>query len=233
MFTPHFKNVLAIGFAAMLTSLVLYPVDRASAQGSSYDWSGFYAGVQVGYADGTDDFLFPGFITMPDPDGVFGGVHFGYNMQTANNWVFGIVGDVNVAGIDGVGVLGATTNTVDVDFTASVRGKVGYAWDRYLIYGTAGLAIAEIDYTNQFGASPTLSYNQTAAGITVGGGVDVAVNDWLSALVEYRYTSYESASQPAVTVGAFNFAAFSRQLETHQVQVGFSVKLDKLFNTGN
>lgn len=226
-------RTLATGLLAIATTFAVFSLDRAKAQDPVHDWTGFYFGGQAGIAGGEDHFVFPGFTNRVNAEGFIGGGHVGYNWQTPDNLVFGIVGDVNYSDIDGRSSFGSTTNTVDVDLTASVRAKFGYAWEDYLVYGTTGLAIADLDYTNQFGASPTLSKGDTALGFTVGGGFEIAFNEWVSGLIEYRYTSYRTDGRPAITVGNFNFAGFSQQLETHQVQVGVSVNLSKLIHGGN
>jgi outer membrane immunogenic protein len=70
-------------------------------------WSGFYAGAQVGYAWGGDQTRInvPGFpFTFSGPDhdvsGAVGGAHAGYNFQTGLA-VFGVEGDLELAGIEG------------------------------------------------------------------------------------------------------------------------------------
>jgi outer membrane immunogenic protein len=95
-----------------------------------------------------------------NPDGIIGGVQGGYNWQM-NNLVFGIEGDVSFADWDAsstvfdtnAGDLGGPfgddrafgTSSTDIDFLASVRGRLGYAMDSVLIYGTGGVAWAEGD----------------------------------------------------------------------------------------
>ena len=94
------------------------------------------------------------------PSGVIGGVQGGYNWQM-NNFVLGIEGDISFADWGAsstvfdtnAGDLGGPygddraygTSSTDIDFLASVRGRVGYAMDSVLIYGTGGVAWAEGD----------------------------------------------------------------------------------------
>jgi outer membrane immunogenic protein len=95
-----------------------------------------------------------------NPDGFIGGVQGGYNWQM-NNFVLGIEGDISFTDWDAsstvfdtdAGDLGGPfgddraygTSSTDIDFLASVRGRVGYAMDSVLIYGTGGVAWAEGD----------------------------------------------------------------------------------------
>jgi len=105
----------------------------------------------------------PSFNTFRDsvsPNGIIGGVQGGYNWQM-NNFVLGIEGDFSFvdwgasstvfdtdAGDLGgplVGNRAFGTSSTDIDFLASVRGRLGYAMDSLLIYGTGGVAWAEGD----------------------------------------------------------------------------------------
>ena len=99
---------------------------------------------------------------------------------------------------------------------------MGLAVGRALIYATGGVAFAEFDATLQVGANrPTDS--ETAVGGTVGGGVEFAITDMVSAFVEGRYTVMGSDS---FTGGG----VVSRSYEIHYGQVvgGVSFKLGNL-----
>src|SRR5712692_3442762 len=71
-----------------------------------FDWTGFYAGGQVGYAWGDATFFIPGILIVPtvtakiDPNGIFGGGHLGYNWQFGK-LVAGIESDINARDIHG------------------------------------------------------------------------------------------------------------------------------------
>ena len=98
--------------------------------------------------------------------------------------------------MDGSGsnlAIGLADFEYDMDWSASIRAKVGLAVGRALIYATGGVAFAEFDATLQVGANrPTDS--ETAVGGTVGGGVEFAITDMVSAFVEGRYTVMGSDS---------------------------------------
>ncbi len=80
------------------------------------------------------DFSAGGPVVSDSFDGGVLGAFAGYNYQFDNNFVLGIEGDVdyNWNDNDYAGV------NVGTDWQGSVRGRVGYAFDRALIYGTAG-----------------------------------------------------------------------------------------------
>jgi outer membrane immunogenic protein len=111
-------------------------------------------------ADGFLPGVFNTFRSSLSPDGLIGGVQGGYNWQSGS-MVFGIEGDVSFAdwghssatfdSLDG-DVLGLRDRdeawgsaSADVDMLASVRGRVGFAMDSLLIYGTGGVAWADAD----------------------------------------------------------------------------------------
>jgi outer membrane immunogenic protein len=94
------------------------------------------------------------------PDGLVGGIQAGYNWQV-NSLVFGIEGDISFTDWGQSTVLFDTdagdmggpfeegfargTSKGDVDFLASIRGRVGYAFDSVLLYGTGGIAWADAE----------------------------------------------------------------------------------------
>ena len=96
----------------------------------------------------------------------------------------------------------------------SVRGRVGYAWDRALIYGTGGVAFGDFN----FSFSQNIWTGQV--GWTVGGGIDYALDNNWSLSAEYRYTDY----------GRYYFTVGRRPesdgLIDNRVQLGFSYKFD-------
>ena len=59
----------------------------------------------------------------------------------------------------------------EVNWQGSIRGRVGYAFDRVLLYGTGGFALADIDTDGSGGDDD----GGTEWGWTLGAGVDYAV----------------------------------------------------------
>jgi outer membrane immunogenic protein len=211
-------------------------------------WTGLYAGAQAGYAWGNDQTNidvsgFPFTFSGPDHDasGAVGGVHAGYNYQTGLA-VFGIEGDIELAGINGKSQLTGTgafsgyniTSSLDVAFQGSVRGRVGFALlERMMLYGTAGLAFATIEnkYTatlppgNIFGApagTSTAKFDDVKLGWTVGAGVEYAIMSNWTARFEYRYTNYSAYKNATALLGP---AASSEQdPDFHTLRIGASYR---------
>jgi len=186
-----------------------------------FTWTGVYIGGQVGYQFGKSESSdgLGNYVNM-SPSGVVGGAHVGYNYQVAQ-FVFGLEGDVNGSGYHGSADVGPVNYSAREDFDGSIRGRVGVAWDRALIYGTGGVAFANFknDY-NGFGFND--SVNTGRVGWTVGGGVEYALDNNWSIRAEYRYTDFGHFNEfsPDV-VGPVN-----RRETDNKVQVGFSYKFD-------
>jgi outer membrane immunogenic protein len=155
-------------------------VTKAPMMVPMYNWTGFYIGVNGGGGFGKSDWTTTNGFDLSG--GLVGGT-VGYNFQTGP-WVFGVEGDLDWSNIKGDTVVGCrvgceTSNT----WLATVRGRVGYSFDRFLPYITGGLALGDIraDVANVNVAK------ETNAGWTVGGGVEfVVVNNW-TIKAEYLY----------------------------------------------
>lgn len=173
---------------------------------AAFSWSGPYLGVHGGYGwgDGSIDGL--------ADDGSFDGGRFGafagYNWQMSNGFVAGIEGDLNYDWNDeaiGGGYEGET------GFSGSVRGRVGYAMDRTLIYAAGGWTATNVELTGPGG----FDESDTAHGWTLGAGIDHAFTDNMFGRLEYRYNDYSNAD-----LGPGIEADFDQ----HVVQVGIGVK---------
>jgi outer membrane immunogenic protein len=149
----------------------------------AYNWTGFYGGINGGGAWGTSDWN-----GLPASFNVSGGLiggQLGYNWQFGQ-FVYGLEGDADWADIRGnAGNIGCGlgTCTTKNDFLATVRGRLGYAIDRWMPYVTGGLAIGDIRTTTPF----TGGVDQTNAGWTVGAGIEFAIAGNWTAKAEYLY----------------------------------------------
>ena len=146
----------------------------------AYTWSGFYLGVNGGGAWGRSSWTTGGGF---DTSGGFVGGTIGYNYQ-AEQAVFGIEGDIDWADIDGsTSVATCPSCKTSDDWLATVRGRLGYAADRFMPYVTGGLAVGDIKAsTPGFAGGST-----TNAGWTVGGGIEFAIAGHWTAKAEYLY----------------------------------------------
>jgi len=149
---------------------------------SYYNWTGFYAGVNGGYGWGTSDWTSPA--VSVKPKGWLAGGTVGYNWQSGAI-VYGLEGDFDWADIKDSTACGAFTCETKNTWLATARGRIGYAFDRWLPYLTGGAAFGNVKASNTNPAAPGASSTQT--GWTVGGGVEYAfLGNW-TAKVEYLY----------------------------------------------
>jgi len=143
----------------------------------AYNWSGFYVGVNGGGGWGTSNCSFD------VSGGVMGGTA-GLNWQLGHA-VLGLEGDVDWSSLKGSTTstlcpAGCTTNN---DWLATVRGRAGYAFDRFMPYVTGGLAVGDI----KAGVPGFAGATQTNAGWTAGGGVELALTNNWTAKAEYLH----------------------------------------------
>lgn len=173
---------------------------KAPAYAPIYNWSGLYAGINGGGGWGhssvsgalssAGDFKTSG--------GLIGGT-VGYNYQM-NQVVFGLEGDVDWSNLKGSATC-AVGVTCDVknNWLGTARGRIGYAFDRYLPYVTGGLAVGDV----KTAATGLGSSSQTKAGWTLGGGVEAAIAGPWSAKVEYLYVDLQNANAPSASTTDF------------------------------
>ncbi len=178
----------SVAFAAMTASTQaadLYtPVEPAS---TVYDWSGFYVGGNLGYGEADFDGLADGDqipVTgsqLNGVDGLVGGGHIGYNVQV-EQLVLGVEGDFmfmdwSASADDGID----TFVDVSVDMLASIRGRMGLAFDRLFVYGTAGLAFVDatwsLESSGPFSGAGSVDFDNV--GVVVGGGAEFAITDMI------------------------------------------------------
>ena len=197
-----------------------------------FTWSGVYLGGQIGYRFGTSSSnLFPtgtgpGFgvgLGNYSPGGVVGGAHVGYNYQIGMI-VAGLEGDIEGSSYNGSqGIPGAALKTTS-NFDSSIRGRLGFAFDRALIYSTGGVAFAQ--FRNQFFAGG-LADDQTTwrAGWTLGAGLEYAITNNWSVRAEYRYTDYGRYTDllGVTTAGA---SSIRKHDTDNSIRAGFSYKFD-------
>ncbi len=147
-----------------------------------FSWTGFYAGINGGYGWGTSDFSAP---FAPGSFNISGGLvggTLGYNYQV-NQIVFGIEGDVDASWIAGSAACGGFSCKTSNSWLGTVRGRLGYAFDRFMPYVTGGAAFGDIKTTvTGFGSG-----RDTNVGWTAGGGLEYAVTGPWSIKLEYLY----------------------------------------------
>jgi opacity protein-like surface antigen len=179
------------------------PVSKAPAKGPlesrPYDWTGFYVGGYAGSGWGTTDWNFAaGAGALPKMGGFLGGFEAGINYQVGSV-VLGAEGDLGLGSLKGsascVTLFYLSCNET-LQYAATATGRVGYAWDRALLFAKGGAAWTRNDFSvtcNTGGwaieaiISPCVSAtgHDSRFGWTVGGGLEYALSAHWSAKAEY------------------------------------------------
>ena len=214
-----------------------------------FTWTGFYIGANVGGAfrpssnDGFNDAVFFGG-AAPFAAGntnnsarFIGGVQVGYNWQI-NNFVLGIEGDGQalVGSNNNNNTFGFIGNGSTTNFLATVRGRAGVAFDRFLVYGTAGVAFggSNNNWPNtiigNIGGVPTFftanNSNNTRIGYAVGAGVEYAfLNNW-SVKVEYLFVDLGRNDRTYIAPGGLAGFAFKDREQEHILRAGLNYRFN-------
>jgi outer membrane immunogenic protein len=144
---------------------------------NAYSWAGPYLGGNFGYGWGSVE------NSATKPGGVFGGVQGGYNWQNGPV-VYGLEADIQASGADDTFAPWKFSNP----WFGTVRGRIGYAFNNVLLYGTGGLAFGELR-----GETFGLSESHTNAGWTAGVGAEFGIYQNWTAKVEYLYVDLSSS----------------------------------------
>ena len=247
------------GPAAWAADLPLSPPPPVPA----FSWTGVDLGFQAGFAWGNGNLKFTGFDSsaglpvdssvVSTHNGAIGGAHLGCNYEI-NQWVIGVEGSVDLTSslntavfpaAFGVSSLSASTAS---NIQGSIRARLGYAFDRALIYATGGVAFNDVKTSylligNNSG-NPGINggnlvfgsnyFSNAPVGWTVGGGVEYAINDQWSVRGEYRYTNFGTVTNAFIDGGALGSTPgllgsslnANRRVNQNQVEAGFSYKFD-------
>lgn len=187
----------------------------------SFSWTGFYIGATAGYVFGDRDITTRGKDPLTvgnvanrlrppsigiDGEGFTVGATVGYNVQLDNSpVVFGVEADLSYTDISetarysvpplvGAGAINSSFKQ-EMELFGTVRGRLGYAFGQFLVYGTGGLAYGDVKtsarFFNNTAGGGALGFSDSKSGVefgyTVGGGVEYAVTENISVKGEYLY----------------------------------------------
>jgi outer membrane immunogenic protein len=240
--TTALLAMTAMAAAADLPARTMAPAPAPIMAVPVFTWTGFYAGIHGGYIGHQSDATFLG-VTGPggfggggftggggpgtrfnlDSDGFMFGGQVGGNVQFGA-FVAGIEADISYTDVGGRrsstpfltggGALRSTTYRTDMEFFGTVRGRLGFAFDRVMIYATGGLAYADLE--NRVNTTQTPGTTAFAGrsndddlqlGYTVGGGIEFAVTNNLTLKGEYLYYDFDNTNVRAVGVAGGATAA--------------------------
>jgi outer membrane immunogenic protein len=174
----------------------------------------------------------------PDPQGFVGGGQVGYNFQH-NALVFGGEFDFGGSNLDHAKSITVTypdfaptsytiAQRVKSDWLMTARGKAGVAVGRLLVYGTAGLAVTNLNYTEAFSdtfdsASESGQIKKSKTGWTVGGGAELALSRHLSVKGEYLYADFGKSSTTSTNLTTASEGPFPDSVFTHSIDLKTNV----------
>jgi outer membrane immunogenic protein len=162
MLPSLFIGILAIFAVSGIAQAADLPLPTKTPPAPPYVWTGFYVGSNFGYGWGHTDVTGSSSsvllgVTTPstfagslNSNGVLGGGQIGFNYQFMPHWVAGIEADIDGAAINGSAntcsatgagvVVGCETAALKLTDFGTVRGRLGYAWNNVLLFGTGGFA---------------------------------------------------------------------------------------------
>ncbi len=224
------KTLFFASVAVLSLTAVASAADFTPPASGPYDWSGGYIGLHVGGGWGDVDFIPTAAAAAPPPasidiSGAFGGLQAGYDFQSGN-WVIGGVIDVSLSGIDGAGACPggpAVTCTADVDWLATARVRAGYAFDNVLVYATGGLSVSDITYAafaTATGIPAGPGENDTVAGFNVGVGLEAAFAENWSVDLHYLYHDFADTALTVANFGALGTGRYN----LHTIQLGLNYR---------
>ena len=213
-------------------------------------WNGWYVGANVGAISarshastfapsvpGISNFCLADNCTI-DPSqtaaGILGGLQIGYNFQSGNI-VYGVEADFDLSSARKSSTTTTTTNGLGYTWSANTgievlgtaRFRLGYAFDRALLYATGGLAYAKV--RDSYQGDTTYNWTSTGwrAGYTVGGGVEYMFNKNWSVKGEGLF--YDLGSKDHITQGpGLGFAAVG--IHDHMTGAVGRIGLNYLFH---
>lgn len=182
------------------------------APAPNYDWTGFHIGAHIDHswselsgstvnaATGTASA-----VIYPDPPDWHGGIQLGYDYMMLSRVVLGVEADISSGGIKIANLIdpsGTIANQTTVFDSESVRGRLGYAFDNVLLYGTGGWAWSSDQFIrtqltgtlNLATAGTDEAVNTYLGGWTAGAGAALAWAQNWNVFAEYRYTSFGAST---------------------------------------
>ncbi|MBJ6988710.1 outer membrane beta-barrel protein [Devosia sp. MC521] len=192
--------------------------------GPAHDWTGFYAGVYGSYTGGITSTTntSSGVVTDVTMRGAGLGVTVGANYQY-EQLVFGAEADLGWSGATGTTacvILTTSDCSADIRWSGTLRARAGIALDSVLLFGTAGLAVAEgVGKTTPALTGTDGIYSAGFVGWTAGVGAEVKVTEAISLKAEYNYVDYGKKTAP---VGALGNDPYDIHAKAHVGKLGIN-----------
>ena len=243
--TAVLATALTLGIASQSSAADMRaPVYKAAPLPVAYNWSGFYVGGHLGWGwaqeDATLTAFAPGVPDLPfgsvfngDRDGFLGGAQIGMNWQAPGSpWVWGVEAEWSWTDVKSASTLAGafttTTGTADTEWYATAAARLGYAWDRSMLYLKGGAAFMDVNYSaaTNFGGAifPSSTVSDTRTGWMIGAGFEQALADNWTWKAEYNYMDFGSDDVVLTTAGLGTTATTDTDTNVHVVKLGFNYR---------
>lgn len=193
-----------------------------------YSWTGIYAGIQGGYAWGSNRVrigaplgAFAPTSIQIDDDSAFGGAHAGFNYQFGSV-VLGLEGDIEAVNSRSRFASAGLVGRVSQDWQGAARARIGFAFDRLLVYAAGGASFTEYERRIFDAAGFGERLTSARTGWNVGAGINFAFTDNLILGAEYRYTDF--GRNRFASYGAFPGLTGSQEFSTHSARASVAYK---------
>lgn len=211
--------------AILVLVLNLFSINTFAA-GPSYNWTGFYVGLQGSYITGSSDWSFDaGTSTDHSLNGGIGGIYLGYNYQLPFNLVLGIASDIgagNISGSDSCPNLAYDCKS-KTSWLGATRFRLGYAIDSFLPYISIGIAYTEIKLSaEEIGTGAEWKAKDSYIGWTPAIGFDFAITNNLLANFEYAY--YDFGKEKTKLIYGAMTDPLENKVKFHGFKLGLSWK---------
>jgi outer membrane immunogenic protein len=202
-------KLISSAVAVLLATSAAALAGSAPAAPPAFTWTGFSAGLDLGYAGGNVSApVSGGGYGAPvlgelktGASGIVGGAKLGYDYELGN-FVVGAATDFSGANVVGSTALSAATPSGSangslsstIDYYGTVHGKVGYAFDRFLPYFTGGFAYGGVSSRASLDVGGAATSSALRPGWTVGLGMEYAITNDLSVSTEWQYIDLSQAT---------------------------------------
>jgi outer membrane immunogenic protein len=198
-----------------------------------YNWTGVYLGANGGYGFGQSRWSVAGVSSGNfSTNGFLAGGTLGVNYQTGP-YLVGFESDIDWSNVQGntsaatcaaLGAAAGATCQTKSTWLGTARARVGYAFDRLLVFGSGGAAFGGLTPSLNPGGvvfSPT-----PQLGWTAGAGVEYAFTDAISAKVEYLFVNLGTVACPvnATLTGCGPFTSHSFSFSENLVRAGVNYR---------
>jgi high affinity Mn2+ porin len=238
---------------AAAADLGTMPVKALPAPPAAADWTGFYLGGHLGSAIGTSNWtatqgggaaalngsleLFNSFDAFKGTGSYLMGLQAGYNYMLPSRFLLGVEIDASAPNTIGASQTISSAASGQASYTDNVldfgtlRGRLGYAFDRWLVYGAGGVAWTydKLERTQLAGmpAGGSVAIGTTEAallwrwGWAAGAGVEVPITQNWTARLEFLTTEFGNRQKSFASAGQ----AFTSDLSMQSVRLGVNYQL--------